>query len=93
MNNAIINVKVDTQTKEEAQKVAQEMGLSLSSVIKVKLREFIRDKSLHVEVPEIPNEKTKEAIRLARKQRVEGKASPVFDTAEESLKYLEEQGI
>jgi len=39
------------------------------------------------------SENLKEEIPQARKDREQGKASPIFDTAEESIKYLEEQGI
>ena len=44
----IINVKTDPRTKQEAAKLAQELGLTLSAVVQASLREFIRSKSFSV---------------------------------------------
>jgi len=42
------------------------------------------------ELDETPNEYFKQAIKEAREQ---GKASPIFDTAEEMIAWLHKQGI
>ena len=38
----ILNIKVDKAEKEKAQQIAAEMGLPLSTIVNVHLREFIR---------------------------------------------------
>jgi len=43
----VINIKTKKEVKENAQKLAQEMGFSLSAVINAYLRQFIRNKELH----------------------------------------------
>lgn len=67
MSYAVVVTKVDPQTKKEAQKTAEEMGLSLSSVIKAFLKQFIRTKTITFSAYE--TEESKEyidsVIRLA----------------------------
>ena len=45
------------------------------------------------ELDETPNEYFKQAIKEAREAREQGKASPIFDTAEEMIAWLHKQGI
>ena len=45
------------------------------------------------EVDETPNEYFKQAIKEAREARKQGKASPIFDTAEEMIAWLHKQGV
>ena len=43
-----LNVKIDKDTKTKAQRVAKELGLSVSAVVNVYLKEFVRTKRLSV---------------------------------------------
>lgn len=47
MSTAVINIKTDTKTKEQAQKIAEELGFSLSSLISASLKQIIRDKRIN----------------------------------------------
>lgn len=47
MNTAIVNIKIDPKTKREAQRVASDLGLSLSAVIKGHIRQFIETREVH----------------------------------------------
>lgn len=94
MSYAVVTTKVDPQIKKEAQEIAKELGISLSAVIKRFLRQFIRTKSVTFSTEdEIPNEYLIKTIKQAEKDRKAGKASPIFRTGEEAVKWLEEQGI
>ena len=42
----MINIKTDKEVKENAQKIARELGLPLSTVINAYLKEFIRDREV-----------------------------------------------
>jgi len=44
----VINIKADKDIKKGAQKIAQELGLSLSTVINAYLRQFVRNKEIHL---------------------------------------------
>ena len=58
MNTTSLHIKIEADIKGEAKKAASDLGLSLSAVTKVLLKEFIRSKHFAVggsERPEIPN--------------------------------------
>ncbi len=55
MNNAVINIKIDAKTKQEAKALADELGVSLSSLITMTLRNVIRTKRIDISlIPEAP---------------------------------------
>lgn len=43
----VINFRIDKKTKTEAQAIAKKMGLNLSDVLNVLLRNFVRDKEIN----------------------------------------------
>lgn len=51
MNKAVINIKIDSQTKKQARKLAKAMGLSLSAVINRQLQQFIEIKQINFSAP------------------------------------------
>lgn len=94
MSYAIVTTKVDPQTKKEAQKTAEQLGVPLSLVIKAFLKQFIRTKTVTFSaVGEEPNEYFLSELKQAREDRKRGKASPVFSTGEEAVAWLEKQGV
>lgn len=50
MTTQTLNVRIDKSVKSKAQKVAQELGLDLSSAIKIFLNKMILTKSIPFEV-------------------------------------------
>jgi len=89
MNTAVINIKTDPKIKKQAQKKANDLGLSLSSVINVYLRKFLTAKQVEFsDVRLEPTEYTKRMIKQAEKDEKEGYVSPSFSTAEESIAWL-----
>ena len=42
----LINVKTDKEVKEQAQRIAEELGVPLSTVVNAYLKEFIRNKEV-----------------------------------------------
>jgi|SRR3989344_4250727 len=94
MSYAVVTTKVDPQTKREAQKAAEALGMPLSVVIKAFLKQFIRTKTVTFSArDEVPNEYLKSAIRQAEKDYKAGKVSPAFKTGKEAVAWLEKQGI
>lgn len=94
MSYAVVVTKVDPHIKKAAQKTAKELGISLSAVIKHFLRQFISTKTITFSrEDEIPSEYLIKSIKQAQKDRKAGKASPIFRTGEEAVKWLEDQGI
>ncbi len=94
MYNAVINIKTEQETKEKAQLLAKEIGMSLSSLIKIYLKQIVRTKKVEFDLNEEPSKYLiRMMMRLADKHLKEGKASPRFDDAKDAIAYLEKQGI
>lgn len=88
MNTAIINIKTEKDLKTKVQKVANELGISVSALINGYLKQVVRSQKVIFTIDEKPSKYLIEAIKQARKERKEGKSSPVFDNAEDAIKWL-----
>lgn len=89
MKNAVINIKTTKDVKENARKVAKELGLSLSDVLNASLRNFVRTRTVvFSSVPEMTPE-LESIIGIAEKDIKAGKnLSPTFSSSKEMLDYL-----
>lgn len=76
MNQATINLKIDQKIKTEAQKLASEMGLSLSGVINLCLRRFINDKEVSVNLKE--EKPSARLIKVIKKAEEDIKSGNVY---------------
>ena len=53
----VINIKTEKQVKQNAQKLAKSLGLSLSAVLNAYLKQFVRNKAVNFSVvPQMSNE-------------------------------------
>lgn len=94
MNNAVVTIKIDPQTKKDAMETAEKLGMPLSVVIKAFLKQFIRTKSIEFNArDEEPNEYLKSVMKQAEENWKKGDHSPVFKTGKEAVSWLEKQGI
>ena len=95
MSYTVVTTRIDPKTKREAQRTAEELGMPLSVIVKGFLKQFIKTKSISFSArdEEMPNAYFKKELAKARKDLKEGKSSPIFSTGEETVKWLEEQGI
>ncbi len=48
MTKVVINFKVDKETKEEAQRLAKELGIPLSALVNSQLRQLIKTRSFEL---------------------------------------------
>lgn len=73
MNSAVINIKTDIKIKKEAQKIASDLGFSLSATINGFLKQLIRDKTLVFTLNEnTPSEYLLSSIKESKKERKTG---------------------
>ena len=91
MNTTVINFKTDKIVKKRAQKIAGEMGLNLSDIMNVCLRDFVKRRELNISLKN-PNEKTLKRIKVAINEVKKGKVSPSFDDVDEAIKWLDNEG-
>lgn len=91
MNTASILIKTDPQLKIKAQKTAQMLGLSLTSVVNHYLKDFIATKTITFDTGQ---EKLSEwAIKALRQSEKDVKAGRVirFNSPKEALDYLDRE--
>lgn len=86
----VIHVKADKEVKENAQKLAAELGLSLSDVIGASLRNFIRTREVYfTHTPRMTPELEKLLDQVEDDIKHNKNLSPRFKTAEEAIGYLD----
>jgi len=90
MNATSIHVKIESDIKDQAQRTAEELGLSLSAVMKALLKQFIRTQRLSVGVGEEPSAYMIEALKKSDKEYKDGNTSPSFANAKDSFGWLDE---
>ncbi|KKS33525.1 MAG: DNA-damage-inducible protein J [Parcubacteria group bacterium GW2011_GWC2_42_12] len=70
MNSSVINIKTDIKVKKEAQKVAADLGLSLSGAINGFLKQLIRNKTVLFTLNEgAPSDYLLSSIKESRAER------------------------
>lgn len=86
----MINIKADKDVKENAQRVAADLGLPLSTVVNAYLKEFIRERSVRFSVePELRPRVKKELLQAIRDCEAGKNLSPAFSSAKEANAYLD----
>ncbi|MDP3902097.1 MAG: type II toxin-antitoxin system RelB/DinJ family antitoxin [bacterium] len=87
MKTAILNIKIDPKVKREAQKVANELGFSLSAIVNASLKNLARNKTVSYSLLE-PSPLLRRAIDSSREDRSEGKSVGPFSSVQDVMKYL-----
>ncbi len=87
MNTTSLHIKIEPALKEQAQKTADELGLSLSAVTKALLKQFIRTKHLSVGIREIPNEYLRKSLKQSDDDIKAGRVIS-FASGKDALDYL-----
>ena len=88
MNTTSLHIKIEPNLKKQAQNLADELGVSLSSVMKALLKQFVRTKQLSVGIPEIPNVYLRKVIKQSDEDIKNGKTL-AFKNGQEALDYLD----
>lgn len=88
MSIAVINVKTDTKTKEQAQKIAEEFGFSLSSLISASLKQIIRDKRINFSLEQEVSPWLEARIENVERDSKTGKNIKKFKTAKDLFEDL-----
>ncbi len=85
----ILNVKTDVDVKEQAQALAQHLGVPLSVVVNSYLKEFIRSGEFTLRrEPQLRPEVAKRIEKAIAETAIGKNVSPAFKTAKEFVAYL-----
>lgn len=88
MNTAVINLKVEPRLKKDGQRLARNLGLTLSALMKSLLRKAVRKKKVELEL--VPTPYLEQALKEAEEDRKAGRVSPRFDNAEDAMAWLKD---
>jgi len=88
MNTAVINVKLNPDLKVQAQNVAQELGLSLSSLVNACLKQVVRARTVTLRAAEVPTDYMIKTLDKSKKDKREGKIIS-FKNNDEVLDYID----
>ena len=89
MSKAVINFKIDSEVKEEAQKLALELGMPLSALVNAQLRELIRTRTLNVSAEPRMSPYLENIIEGVERDRKIGKNITRTNSLEEALAHLD----
>lgn len=87
MKTSALSIKIDPKVKNEAQKIADQLGFTLSAIINASLKNMVRSKGISYSLLE-PTPLLKNAINSSRADRTRGKAIGPFDSSKEMMKSL-----
>ena len=90
MNKTIINIKTDPKVKIQAQKIAADLGLSLSGILNAYLKQLVGAKTILFSLnrEEIPSGYLLSALKESERERKKGNTHS-FKTAEEAIAFLD----
>ena len=90
MAKTIINIKTEKEVKENAQKLARDLGLSLSDVINASLRNFVRSREVYFSyIPQMTPEFERFVGTIEKDLKKKKNLSPAFDSAEKAIEYID----
>ena len=86
----IINVKTEKEIKQNAQKIAKDIGLSLSDVVNASLRNFIRTREVYFSaIPRMTSEFERLIGRIDKDIKEKKNLSPSLSSSKKINDYLD----
>lgn len=86
--NSTIQIRVDSKTKKEAQKVFEDMGLDLTSGVKLYLAQVVREKGLPFTPRTVSGFTPGQEKRLLREAAWAKKHAKRYSSGEEAMRDL-----
>ncbi len=87
MQTAVINIRVEPETKRKAQRITKDLGLTLSGVIEGFLKHLIRSKTVFFSLKEEPTEYMINALKESERDVEAGRITS-FKTWEQEKRHL-----
>ena len=84
----MLNIKIDKDVKESAQRTAEAMGIPLGTIANILLRQFAREKEIHVSLSYKPSEYLKQSLKEAEEEYKSGKILGPFKGVDALMKSL-----
>lgn len=85
----VINIKTDKEVKRDAQRLAENLGFSLSAVINAYLRQFVRNKEVYFSIsPRMSSSLEKLLSGIENDIKSKKNTSSAFSSEKELKKHL-----
>jgi addiction module RelB/DinJ family antitoxin len=88
-----ITFSIDKEVKNRAQVNAKRLGIPLSTLINMYLKDFSETGRIEFDIHRLPSEpmtpKMEKIIEQVLQEVANGEVSPTFDNAQEAIAYLE----
>ena len=92
LDKTILNVKLSKELKQDAQDLAHELGVPLSTIVVANLKEFVRSRSFNVTAhPRLKPEIEREIEAAVADFKLGKNISPVFTSPMAAADYLRQQ--
>ena len=89
MKTAVINFKVDSEIKRQAQELAQELGVPLSTVVNAQLKQFLRSRSFSVDDSPVMSDELEDILHQIERDRKTGRNfSPTFTSVDDIFQHI-----
>ncbi len=82
-----VQVRIDKKTKNEAKKVLEDIGLDISSAVKILFKQIVRTGSLPIEIRDVNGFRPHKAVEL-REAIAEAKKGKEYTSVDELMKEL-----
>ena len=90
LDKTVINVKLSKSLKQDAQNLADELGVPLSTIVIANLKEFVRSRSITVSaLPRLKPEIEKELGQAIKDYKLRKNISPVLSSGKDVAEYLQ----
>lgn len=89
MSSVSMNVRMDKNIKEQAQKLFSEFGLDMTTAINIFLRQSIREQKIPFEVRmNIPNKETLDALEEVKQMKLDPSKGKAYQNVDDMLREL-----
>lgn len=88
MHSAVINIKTDPKLKKDVQRVAQELGLPVGTIINALMRDIVRERRIVFAAPPALNRRTQRLLQSIDRDIKAGKNADGPFSPEEAAAYL-----
>ncbi len=89
MDTTMIHVKTKKDLKNKAEKLADKLGLTLTSLINLNLNQLVKSSELVIELqPKLNSKTAKLLLKLKKEAETNKNVSPTFTNPKRALKWL-----
>lgn len=89
MTKVVINFKVDKEVKEEAQKLARDLGVPLSTLVNAQIKQMLRSRTVTLTTDLKPTPYLEKILLEVEKDLKTGKNITRTNSLEEALAHLD----